>query len=143
MRADGNIEVPDEVISGKRGRENEWEEWVDLGLEIDELRSNGEGEEGEPRLLPGTGQAEVALAHHLTQCGLCIPGLEQLAVHDFAQAILKPVRVLGENSGVPGDMAVLTLYGKQFWRAGAEGQKGCCKVLDPVVCKRNAVKHYA
>lgn len=31
----------------ERARESEWEEWVDLGLEIDELRSDGGGEEEE------------------------------------------------------------------------------------------------
>ncbi|XP_030194944.1 uncharacterized protein LOC115529937 [Gadus morhua] len=64
----------------------------------------------EPRLVAGAGVAELALAVGLTQQGLGLVGMEQLVVHAFAQALLQPARVLGENSGDPGDLAVLRLY---------------------------------
>lgn len=67
----------------------------------------------------------MALAGHLTRCGLSILGLEQLAVHAFAQALLEPVRVLAQNSGVPEDLLVLSRYKEHFWNSEAKwGKKG-------------------
>lgn len=71
----------------------------------------------------------MALAGHLTRCGLSFLGLEQLAVHVFAQALLEPVRALAQNSGLPRDLLVLSRYKVHFWSAEAEkkkrGLRGC------------------
>ncbi|GAA6106698.1 T-complex protein 1 subunit theta-like [Tachysurus ichikawai] len=97
-------------MNERRERENKWEDWAGLEQEIDELGSAIERAIHSslklypsllsgPRLLPRARLAEVPLAGHLTRFGLSIPGLEQLVVHAFAQALLEPVRVLAQNQG--------------------------------------------
>uniref|UniRef100_A0A8C4ZU01 T-complex protein 1 subunit theta-like 2 n=1 Tax=Gadus morhua TaxID=8049 RepID=A0A8C4ZU01_GADMO len=106
----------------------------------------------EPRLVAGAGVAELALAVGLTQQGLGLVGMEQLVVHAFAQALLQPARVLGENSGDPGDLAVLRLYRSHrekekegVWSretsAPTVHHQGTGQaVLDPLGCKASAIQ---
>ncbi|CAL8384316.1 unnamed protein product [Arctogadus glacialis] len=106
----------------------------------------------EPRLVAGAGFAELALAVGLTQQGLGLVGMEQLVVHAFAQALLQPARVLGENSGDPGDLAVLRLYRSHrekekegVWSretsAPTVHHQGTGQaVLDPLGCKASAIQ---
>ncbi|XP_045068176.1 uncharacterized protein LOC123482983 isoform X2 [Coregonus clupeaformis] len=77
----------------------------------------------EPRVVPGAGASEVGLSAGLTQDGLTLVGMEQLAVHAFAQALLEPVKALGENGGTPADLAVLRGY-KRRWKGKMEGTNG-------------------
>lgn len=92
----------------------------------------------------------MPLAGHLTPFGLSIPGLEQLLVHTFAQALLEPVRVLAQNQGGARGPASVSRYKEQFWRVEAEEKTGSERVLDPIVCKKkcceegnsDSVMHY-
>uniref|UniRef100_A0A4W5PLM0 Uncharacterized protein n=1 Tax=Hucho hucho TaxID=62062 RepID=A0A4W5PLM0_9TELE len=94
----------------------------------------------EPRVVPGAGASEVGLAAGLTQNGLTLVGMEQLAVHAFAQALLEPVKALGENAGTPADLAVLRGY-KRRWKGKIEGTKGAYRgVLDRLGCKASAIE---
>ncbi|XP_041925548.1 T-complex protein 1 subunit theta-like isoform X2 [Alosa sapidissima] len=100
----------------------------------------------DPRLVSGAGAAEAALSVRLCECGLRLPGLEQMAVHGFAQALLAPARVLGENSGTPADMAVTRLH--EALRQRCPRRKGPHErpdeedgdLLEPLVCKSSALK---
>lgn len=94
----------------------------------------------EPRVVPGAGASEVGLATGLTQNGLTLVGMEQLAVHAFAQALLEPVKALGENAGTPPDLAVLRGY-KRRWKGKMDGTKGAYRgVLDRLGCKASAIE---
>uniref|UniRef100_A0A667XTM7 Uncharacterized protein n=1 Tax=Myripristis murdjan TaxID=586833 RepID=A0A667XTM7_9TELE len=78
----------------------------------------------EPRLVPGAGAAEVALAVGLTREGLGLVGMEQLVVHAFSQALLEPAKTLGVNSGTPADLAVFQQYGRH-WGRKEKGTHAC------------------
>ncbi|CAB1351569.1 unnamed protein product [Coregonus sp. 'balchen'] len=65
----------------------------------------------EPSVVPGARASEVGLATGLTQDGLTLVGMEQLAVHAFTQALLEPVKALGEKAGTLADLAILRGYG--------------------------------
>uniref|UniRef100_A0A8C7IZ24 Uncharacterized protein n=1 Tax=Oncorhynchus kisutch TaxID=8019 RepID=A0A8C7IZ24_ONCKI len=94
----------------------------------------------EPRVVPGAGASEVGLAAGLTQNGLTLVGMEQLAVHAFAQALLEPVKALGENGGTPAELAVLRGY-KRRWKGKMDGTKGAYRgVLDRLGCKASAIE---
>uniref|UniRef100_A0A8C7Q0X0 Uncharacterized protein n=1 Tax=Oncorhynchus mykiss TaxID=8022 RepID=A0A8C7Q0X0_ONCMY len=94
----------------------------------------------EPRVVPGAGASEVGLAAGLTQNGLTLVGMEQLAVHAFAQALLEPVKALGENGGTPAELAVLRGY-KRRWKGKMDGTKGAYQgVLDRLGCKASAIE---
>ena len=54
----------------------------------------------EPRLLPGGGATQVALARRLRRYAETIPGREQLAVEAFADALEVIPRALAENAGL-------------------------------------------
>uniref|UniRef100_A0AAZ3RXI9 T-complex protein 1 subunit theta-like 2 n=1 Tax=Oncorhynchus tshawytscha TaxID=74940 RepID=A0AAZ3RXI9_ONCTS len=86
----------------------------------------------EPRVVPGAGASEVGLAAGLTQNGLTLVGMEQLAVHAFAQALLEPVKALGENGGTPAELAVLRGY-KRRWKGKMDGTKGAYRVPAPTL----------
>uniref|UniRef100_A0A8C8CTK7 Uncharacterized protein n=1 Tax=Oncorhynchus tshawytscha TaxID=74940 RepID=A0A8C8CTK7_ONCTS len=93
-----------------------------------------------PRVVPGAGASEVGLAAGLTQNGLTLVGMEQLAVHAFAQALLEPVKALGENGGTPAELAVLRGY-KRRWKGKMDGTKGAYRgVLDRLGCKASAIE---
>ncbi|KAL2079073.1 hypothetical protein ACEWY4_024817 [Coilia grayii] len=85
--------------------------------------------QSDPRLVPGAGVAEATLSARLCAYGLSLPGLEQMAVHGFAQALQAPVRALGENRGTPADMAVIQLCEAlrhlQRRRLGEGDRAGC------------------
>jgi len=64
----------------------------------------------EPRLLPGGGATQVALARRLRRYAETIPGREQLAVEAFADALEVIPRALAENAGLDslGNLLELT-----------------------------------
>ena len=64
----------------------------------------------EPKLLPGGGATQVALARRLRRYGETIPGREQLAVEAFADALEVIPRALAENAGLDslGNLLELT-----------------------------------
>lgn len=64
----------------------------------------------EPRLLPGAGATEMALAHHIGRVGEACPGLEQYAIKKFAEALEVFPRTLAENSGQRATDVVSALY---------------------------------
>ena len=99
--------------------------------------------QSDPRLVSGAGVVEAALSVQLCEYGLTLPGLEQMAVHSFAQALLAPARALGENQGTPADLAVTRMHEALRRRGKAEGpheRTGEGGVLEPLVCKTSALK---
>ncbi len=67
----------------------------------------------EPRLLPGGGATQVALARRLRRYAETIPGREQLAVEAFADALEVIPRVLAENAGLDSLARLLELTAAQ------------------------------
>ena len=54
----------------------------------------------EPRLLPGGGATQIALARRLRRHAETIPGREQMAVEAFAAALESIPRILAANAGM-------------------------------------------
>ncbi|HJM87132.1 MAG TPA: thermosome subunit alpha [Candidatus Thalassarchaeaceae archaeon] len=54
----------------------------------------------EPRVLPGGGATQMALARHLRKFAPTVPGREQLAIEAFAGALEAIPRILSENAGL-------------------------------------------
>lgn len=104
--------------------------------------------QSDPRLVSSAGVTEAALSAQLCRYGLTLPGLEQMAVHSFAQALLAPVRILGENQGMPADMAATRLQEALRRQSGSRSTQGPHKSLDEeegdllesLECKRSALK---
>lgn len=102
--------------------------------------------QSDPRLVSGAGAVEAVLSAQLCQYGLTLPGLEQMAVHSFAQALLAPVRVLGENRGTPADMATTQVHeALRRQRRSTQGpheslDEDAGDLLESLECKRSALK---
>eukprot|EP00038_Savillea_parva_P007711 m.172037 g.172037 ORF g.172037 m.172037 type:complete len:549 (+) comp13463_c0_seq1:46-1692(+) len=64
----------------------------------------------DPRLLPGAGATEIALASKLERYGQAQTGLEQYAICAFAEALEAIPQVLAENAGVKAKDTVSLLY---------------------------------
>ena len=60
------------------------------------------GLQEEPKMLPGGGAIQIALARRLRIHATTIPGREQLAVEAYAAALESIPRALAENSGLDG-----------------------------------------
>ncbi|XP_048372797.1 T-complex protein 1 subunit theta-like [Sphaerodactylus townsendi] len=55
----------------------------------------------DPRLLPGSGATEMALAVRLSTLGMYYPGTEQYGILEFSQALKTLPATLAENAGLP------------------------------------------
>ena len=67
----------------------------------------------EPKLLPGGGATQIALARFLRRHAETIPGREQLAVEAYADALEVIPRVLAENAGLDPLDTLLQVVAKQ------------------------------
>jgi chaperonin GroEL (HSP60 family) len=67
----------------------------------------------DPRILPGGGATQMALARHLRKFALTVPGREQLAIEAFAGALEAIPRILAENAGLSPLDEVLRLNAAQ------------------------------
>jgi len=67
----------------------------------------------DPRVLPGGGATQMALARHLRKFAPTIPGREQLAIEAFAGALEAIPRILSENAGLSPLDEVLRLNAAQ------------------------------
>ena len=64
----------------------------------------------DPRLLPGGGATEIALALRVAKLAEATPGLEQYAINRFADALEIIPRIISENAGHDPKAAVSELY---------------------------------
>jgi T-complex protein 1 subunit theta len=62
------------------------------------------------RCLPGGGACEIALANVISAMGDSTPGLEQYAIHKFAEALEVVPRTLAQNAGHDPTVVVSRLY---------------------------------
>ncbi len=101
-------------------------------------------------VVPGAGQAEIAIAAHVREKAASVEGRRQLAVEAFADAVDVLPRTLAENAGLDPIDALVDLRSTydSSGRAGlvAEGQTGDIAdpveagVFDPAAVKREAVE---
>lgn len=71
------------------------------------------GLQDEPKMLPGGGAIQIALARRLRAHATTIPGREQLAVEAYAAALESIPRALAENSGLDGLDQIIGLTAAQ------------------------------
>ena len=103
----------------------------------------------EPRLLPGGGATQMALARRLRRHAETVPGREQLAIEAFAAALDSIPRILAENAGLSsldesirlnaaqdegGDWIGLDLF------AGEPRDMAEAGVVEPVLVTRHAIE---
>jgi len=62
------------------------------------------------RLVPGAGATEMEMAHQIKQFATQCPGLDQYAIHKFAEALEVVPRTLAENSGQNATKVITALY---------------------------------
>ena len=71
------------------------------------------GLQEEPKMLPGGGAIQIALARRLRAHATSIPGREQLAVEAYAAALESIPRALAENSGLDGLDQIIAITAAQ------------------------------
>lgn len=103
----------------------------------------------DPRLVPGAGAAEMALAKELRTLGESQSSLEQYAILKFAEALEVIPRVLLENSGADSTHAIASLTaehqkGNSSFGVNVETGKICdvreLQVFDSLLAKKWAIQ---
>jgi len=102
----------------------------------------------DPRILPGGGATQMALARHLRQFAPTVPGREQLAIEAFSAALESIPRILAENAGLSPLDEVLKLNAAQAengsWiglniHTGKAESMYDAGVIEPLVVSRNGI----
>lgn len=88
----------------------------------------------DPRLVPGSGYSEIALASAVTQEGEKTPGVRQHAIKKFAEALEVVPRSLAENSGEDAQEVLSQLYARN------SRQDLSTDVVDSFQVKKSAIK---
>jgi len=82
----------------------------DMERSIDDAVNTFKALTRDGRLLPGAAATEIELAHQLQKYSQTLPGLEQYAVKNYAEAFEAFPRALAESSGVKEREVISNLY---------------------------------
>ena len=102
----------------------------------------------DPRILPGGGATQMALARHLRKTAPTVPGREQLAIEAFSGALESIPRILAENAGLSPLDEVLKLNAAQEeggdWiglniHSGETESMYDAGIIEPLVVSLNAI----
>ncbi|MBJ03674.1 MAG: thermosome subunit [Euryarchaeota archaeon] len=103
----------------------------------------------EPRLLPGGGATQIALARRLRRYAETIPGREQMAVEGFAAALESIPRILAENAGLDPIDELIRITAAQSendsdWQGldvntGLAEDMGEAAITEPLTVTRHAI----
>ena len=103
----------------------------------------------EPRLLPGGGATQIALARRLRRHAETIPGREQMAIEGFAAALEAIPRILATNAGLDPIDELLRVTAAQAesdsaWQGldvntGQTGDMRKASIVEPISVTRHAI----
>ncbi len=103
----------------------------------------------EPRLLPGGGATQIALARRLRRHAETIPGREQMAIEGFAAALESIPRILATNAGLDPIDELLRVTAAQAesdsaWQGldvntGQTADMGKASIVEPISVTRHAI----